>query len=196
MMRLTLTNGEQYALDLTNPQYGWKENLFHWNKYLHHRVDRVNWLEAFGRSKTLVNNAVSMYPPESPEGAESILRCKIIGSLVNKIKHRLNSKGLNVVNFLNLPAGEYPAARQDICSFWKTELAAALQDLSAKGIGRLFLGLEGACYMGKVTLTEAKARYYQQVWLTEKEFKDCKGNIEKMKTTWERKLKNRVKRRN
>ena len=41
ILKVTVQNGEQYALDMTGAQFGWQEAVIPWNIYAHFRIQHI-----------------------------------------------------------------------------------------------------------------------------------------------------------
>ena len=55
VLRVTLTNGEVYALDLTGPQFGWHgSTVMPWSAFSKNRVDIVKEVRHFGKTARII----------------------------------------------------------------------------------------------------------------------------------------------
>ena len=50
VLKITLKNDEVFALDMTGPQFGWRECIMDWDKFSESRVQSVKEVRAFGTS--------------------------------------------------------------------------------------------------------------------------------------------------
>lgn len=58
ILRVTLNNSEQYAIDLTGAQYGHQHECLNWQDYIAARVEKIVQVDAFGIAKRwLADNA-------------------------------------------------------------------------------------------------------------------------------------------
>lgn len=51
VVKITLKNGAQYALDMTGAQYGWSESIMPWDTYKATRIQSITKTSPFGNAK-------------------------------------------------------------------------------------------------------------------------------------------------
>ena len=53
ILRVTLNNGEKYAMDITGQQFGWQQSIIPWVQYESSRIRSIVSISPFGESKTV-----------------------------------------------------------------------------------------------------------------------------------------------
>lgn len=53
LLRVTLSNGEKYAFDITGAQYGYHESVVPWHQYIDSQVKEIVGTDTFGMDRTI-----------------------------------------------------------------------------------------------------------------------------------------------
>lgn len=114
VIKLTLNNGEQFALDISGAQFGYLMPLVPWNQYLNARVDSVTQTKHLGyhrrRSKFLVK------PDE--EGNGGVKTCnEEVAEVINTGIEKWQKKGIRLKDMLRLQDSAFIPKRDEFLRF-------------------------------------------------------------------------------
>ncbi|KAL8694685.1 MAG: hypothetical protein Q9218_000696 [Villophora microphyllina] len=126
ILRVTLVNEEQYAIDFSGAQYGFHQECLPWYEYTAARVDRIVEIQAFGATQEWL--AADTLKKGHPTDKVQLLRIDFANELRRSVKHWTDRQG-SVDALLALPEQEYTEKRKSLLKVVKTlvELKRDLQ---------------------------------------------------------------------
>ena len=110
VIKLTLNNGEQYALDISGAQFGYRTPLIPWTQYFDSRVDSVTQTKHLGdhrrRSKFLVK------PDE--EGNGGVKACnEEVAEVINTAIEEWQKKDIKLKDMLRLQDSAFTSKQEE-----------------------------------------------------------------------------------
>ncbi|KAL8790167.1 MAG: hypothetical protein Q9195_006494 [Heterodermia aff. obscurata] len=125
ILRLTLTNQEQYAVDLTGAQYGHHEECLPWQDYVSARVERIIEVQPFGATKAWLAEAV--LKQHYPHSLVQSLMISFFDELGLCVKF-WEAQGGSVEALLALPEEQWLAKRVAFLEAIKTMMKFSRED--------------------------------------------------------------------
>ena len=111
ILRITLKNGERYAIDLTGAQYGHQENCVPWDESFATRVEQVVDVNAHGHAKEQIANEA-----RTKNNPRNVLQ-DIGAYFANDLRLSImmwEKDGEDMDMLLTLPDKEYEAKKRDL----------------------------------------------------------------------------------
>ena len=106
ILKLTVKNGEQYALDMTGAQLGWQEALMPWDIYAHFRIQYVVETLEFGE-KHNKRHANTNGDGDRISNVDTILNQ--FAKILRLASEDFQERQLTFKKLLDLPEGVYKA---------------------------------------------------------------------------------------
>lgn len=110
VIKLTLNNGDQYALDISGAQFGYRTPLVPWNQYFDTRVDSVAQTKYLGdhrrRSKFLVK------PDEDGNGGMKTCN-EEVAEVINAAIEKWQKKNIKLKDMLRLQDSAFFSKREE-----------------------------------------------------------------------------------
>ena len=130
IFRISLTNNEPYAVDLTGAQYGYQEDCLPWHYYVATRVDEIIETRPFGHTKTWLEDATSKQP--RPNQVAQRLKTYFLEELRRSLQV-WEAQAVSVGTLLGLPQAEYEAKRVSLLETVKTFMNFSREDSLRQG---------------------------------------------------------------
>ncbi|KAI1267705.1 hypothetical protein F5Y18DRAFT_424840 [Xylariaceae sp. FL1019] len=163
VLRVTLSYGEQFAVDLTGAQYGWRDVVSTWFAWSKHRALSMHTLTHPEISaNTLIDAGVQIEHISKPH------RIQLLSAMKTAVMGKMHEKSLHSgVEFFNLSSSdEYNSVKQALLSSAEAALDNGLRQVHAAGIGLLYHNGRTI----KITENWQQANALKNVWLTELDY--------------------------
>ncbi|KAI8944681.1 hypothetical protein F4801DRAFT_599405 [Xylaria longipes] len=178
-LKLTLTSGETYVIDLTAAQFGWKEVLSPWETWKDLRVDKSRsetFKPATGELKSFVqHNNLESYQQE--------VRTAILRSVMQELNVALRAAPdrLSFDKVLKAHKEDWKKSEYEILQMVRQRIYLLVTSEYHKGYYRLWLGT-GPTFAAQLAKEQASA--LKEVWIGGKEFDRLKNSGADMKKIW------------
>ena len=134
VLRVTLSNGEQYAVDFTGAQYGYKEDCQYWEDYREERVEGDLEVRPLGSTEKWYVEKVKEKPQEGGYPFKEMLSIKY--HFANELKRSLEiwvKKEGSIDCMLTLPDEEYEGKSKLLLEWVKSSMKIAREVSIRKG---------------------------------------------------------------
>ena len=111
VLKLTLKNGEKYALDMTGAQYGWTDTITSWNSYEASRIRSITDEWKFGQ--TLIDLEQQVQSRDASKMLAHIINSSFMDIMNNAIENYSTQwlQGMTIRIMLGLPEEDFRASR-------------------------------------------------------------------------------------
>ncbi|KAI0911836.1 hypothetical protein F4823DRAFT_584376 [Ustulina deusta] len=188
VLRLTLMSDEQYVIDLTAAQFGWKETLAPWTWWAHLRASTVQY-EPFkaANGKDLLEIQQSVVEAQQQEA-----RVPLVRSIVKELETSLqaNPSFHSFDKLLKSGAEDYKRAEYDIMGMVRQKIYMLVTNEFYKNTYRLWL--VGAPSYG-IQIAKEHAKVLKEVWMTGKEYDRLKNEGTDMRKLWSERIDGKIK---
>ncbi|KAI0012185.1 hypothetical protein F4779DRAFT_634728 [Xylariaceae sp. FL0662B] len=133
VIRATVYSGEQFAIDLTGAQFGWRETLAPWEAYKTHRQTGEEVQAPDPALTALDSTHISQ-----DERAQRLIRTSVTEIILEIIRSTLEKHDIPLIGMLQLPIGEFIEIKYEIISNASIMIPSFLSELNDGIHWRLF----------------------------------------------------------
>ncbi|KAJ1338590.1 hypothetical protein MN608_01450 [Microdochium nivale] len=179
VLRLTLTSGEQMALDVTCGQFGWRVPIAPWEKWRSHRAmpadrEKVTRLDVIARQEI----DLRLERDGSEYVARDDSRREMVTGVVEVIMREATSRGLSgVTDILKLPTADYKKAEYNISDAALNRCLAVTEAIHKAGVRRWYFDQTP---VQRLTRSPEEVKALQGVWLSQELIDECKYDEKKL----------------
>ncbi|KAI0539225.1 hypothetical protein GGR58DRAFT_512453 [Xylaria digitata] len=190
VLRLTLKSNEQYVIDPTGAQFGWKETLAPWATWSELRSAATDY-QTFQRTSgslraAFLNSALETQQQE----ARAALIKSILEGLKNALQTNCDGGSFDLNKLLRSNAVDYQRVEFSIKNMIYQKVYIVITSEYHKDQYRLWVG--GAPAFG-INVAKNQAKTLKKIWMTPKEYDRLKGGGEDVRKIWVERLDNKVK---
>ncbi|CAH0058288.1 unnamed protein product [Clonostachys solani] len=186
VLYIKLHSNEEFAMDLTGAQYGWKEKLYTWNNFERYR-GTVRYVLDLGASRQFTSLLMEGHPINSVPRSGCDIRRAISQEVARGIVEFLQHHHITVDEVMEDPS--FSRQYSDLVMRAKETITKSIEDLVIRsGVGRMCLMFEGGVSKPVVVRSEELARRLVSVWFTQEEVEACQGRFEELKTEMQHRL--------
>lgn len=201
VLRATLQTGEQFVVDFTHNQWGWRECLYDWATFVELRTSSVIDIAPVGQWCSVTCQARNIaLEPKSYDFGMAMLRKEIMKSVVRKTSELISSHG--TWECLVRLRHHYFA---DVCDDIVDAIKQTIEETQAmhvnRGLGRIYFEetehfwkqarddlWRTASWRHSVTISPYGTAQYKDVWLLGDEYAEVQGNVDALKRLWAEKM--------
>ncbi len=110
IIKVTLRNGEEYALDISSAQYGYYQPVVPWQQYHDTRIAAVETVRPFGRHRA---TSRFLEKPKNGNGGIKAVN-EEIAEVVNKEVEEWQRRNVKVNRLIRLPEAMYKQKRDEL----------------------------------------------------------------------------------
>lgn len=133
MLKVTLRNGEQYALDITGEQYGHHDPIIPWDRYSQTRLEHIEGIRHFGFHR--LSRKYLQKPKWNRVGIKSLN--EEVAEVINATTKTWQTQNISLRDMLNLPQDAFVRRRAELFSFLDLHLEAKKAFLDEAGMRQL-----------------------------------------------------------
>ncbi|KAI0428807.1 hypothetical protein F5Y09DRAFT_357404 [Xylaria sp. FL1042] len=189
VLRLTLMSDEQYAIDLTAAQFGWKETMAPWAEWADLRAAKTDH-EPFKPAATGVLTAGVIQ--SVLEGQQQEFRLNLVKAIVKELETALHAhpEHRSLDGLLKTNMRDYKRAENDIISMVRHRIYMLVTNECYKDYYRLFM-TAGPIY--GISMAKENFKVLKQIWLSGKEYDRLKDSGTDMRKMWTERIDGKIK---
>ncbi|KAI0198554.1 hypothetical protein F4808DRAFT_472679 [Astrocystis sublimbata] len=173
----TLKSGEQFAIDVTGAQFGWRETVAPWGVWVSHRVAGKPCFEPFGSSQQTMQMIYPYRASQHLNYSESQLST-LVKDMQVAIQNKMDEHNApSAIELYKLHETAFDLCKNAMLSVAEESLTKGLDLMHAAGVGRCYIDASG---QWQATTTPKQADALKQIWITDKDMKNAKGRDEKL----------------
>ncbi|KAI0486409.1 hypothetical protein F4859DRAFT_369179 [Xylaria cf. heliscus] len=178
-LKLTLTSDEQYVIDLTSAQFGWKETLAPWETWMDLRVSK--WQSEIFKPAT--GELRAFIQQNNLESYQQDVRGNILRSVMQELNVALRTAPdrLSFDKVLKSDIDVWKKVEYEVMQMVRQRIYLLVTSEYHKSYYRLWLG-PGPPFGAQLAKEQAGA--LKQVWMSGKEFDRLKNSGADMKKIW------------
>ncbi|KAK6069530.1 hypothetical protein SCUP234_10612 [Seiridium cupressi] len=188
---LVLESGRELALDLTCPQFGWKDFLVPWEDYYKNRVHKLMEISSSTpeavRKQLRIREIASNFDRGYDNEADR-LRTEVAEHCALRLREWLESLYGGPEKFLGLDADDFPDERDSVISQAVLYIDQKVAELEDSKLFKLYFDFTPG--RRKIHATRSHRVYDRltAVWLTQEEYRRCGHDQDALDDVWYQKL--------
>lgn len=181
LLRVTLPDGEQMAVDFSSPQMGWRETLSPWALWTQTRALHVFPPEEYGFANSQEAEAALMMEDHQVFEVDRF-RKKLITIMNATVRDQMaHGNVTKVTKLFSLEKLQYESLTNTMLSSVEKSLVEISQQSAQSRVGlKYYNDSWKLCW----TLNDAQAAALDDVWLTDAEVEAHRGNKRQLKEIW------------
>ncbi|KAI1356295.1 hypothetical protein F5Y01DRAFT_309708 [Xylaria sp. FL0043] len=189
VLRVTLMSNEQYAIDLTGAQFGWKETLAPWGVWADLRATRTDY-EPF---KIANSGALTAGVIQSLlEGEQHEFRMNLVKAIVKELESAVHAHPVHrsFDQLLKSDIQDYKRAENDIIAMVRHKIYMLVTNECHKDYYRLFMS---AGPLFAISMAKDNFKVLKKIWISGKEYDRLKNSGTDMRKYWTERINGKVK---
>ncbi|KAF2968756.1 hypothetical protein GQX73_g4837 [Xylaria multiplex] len=190
VLKVTLKSNEQYVIDLTGAQFGWKETLAPWTTWSDLRSAATE-CQPFKRTSSSLRAAFlnSVMEMQQQEARATLIK-SILKDLNTSLQTNRDGRPFDLNKLLKSNAMDYQRAESTIKDLIRQKVFIVITNEFYKDQYRLWVGGEPGF---GINIAKNQAKILKKIWLAPKEYDRLKDSGTDMRKLWVERLGNKVK---